>query len=67
MNRFLFILSIIIILVSGRLMQVYKIPGYGFIILGLGTILVSLRRSYLGLRPWWGAPFKDIPKYFKKP
>jgi uncharacterized metal-binding protein len=38
-----------------------------FIILLLGIIVTSFRRRYLGLKPWWGAPLKDIPNYFKKP
>ena len=67
MNKYLFFTFIGLILVSGRIMQVYEVRGYGFIILGLGTILTSLRRVYLGLKPWWGAPLKDIPKYFKEP
>lgn len=30
-------------------------------------ILVSLRRHFLKIKPWWGGDLEDIPKYFQKP
>lgn len=67
MNRFLFLFSLVLIFLTGFLFLEWGIIGNSFILLGLGTIAVSVRRFYLGLKPWWGAPLKDIPKYFKKP
>lgn len=67
MNRFLFVFFLVLALISGRVMLFYDVPGYGFILLGLGTIITSFRRVYLGLKPRWGGTPGDIFKYFKEP
>lgn len=65
MNRFFFIVSLLAIFSIGVFL-IQKGVSYLFIVLVLGTIVTSLRRYYLGLKPWWGAPFRDIGKYFKE-
>lgn len=51
----------------GRVLQVSAVPGYGLIVIMLGTIAVILRRKYLKMSPLWDSRLKDIPSYFKKP
>ena len=68
MNRYIFIFTIIAILVLGLYMDSNDMRYYaGFTVFLLSVIAVSIRRIYLKLKPWWGAPLKDIPKYFTKP
>lgn len=43
------------------------IPHSGLTVLTGSFVLVTIRRKYLGMKPWWGAPLLDIPKYFEKP
>jgi hypothetical protein len=66
MNRIVFILSLVIILILGRAMQLTNITGYGLIVIFLGSIVVIARRVYLKMRPWWGGKLRDIPNYFKR-
>jgi len=67
MNRYFFIMALVAIFIIGLILMERKEIGSLFIILLLGTIVTSFRRRYLGLKPWWGAPLNDIPKYFKEP
>lgn len=62
MTRGLFITAIILLFALGRTMQIYEVNYTGFIVFALGILLVSLRRIYLELSPWWDAPLEDIAK-----
>ena len=67
MNRNIFIITMVSLVGLGYLMQYLEVPAYGFILIVAGSIVVTVRRYYLKLKPIWGAPLKDIPKYFGKP
>ncbi|MEM9325217.1 MAG: hypothetical protein AAGA85_06165 [Bacteroidota bacterium] len=67
MNRLLVILSLILLMVVGYFLMINEVRGYGIIVLLLGTLVTILRRTYLGISPWWGGNLKDIPKYFRSP
>jgi hypothetical protein len=67
MNRYFFIIALVTIFIIGLILMEREVSGSLFSILLLGVIVTLFRRRYLGLKPWWGAPLKDIPNYFKKP
>jgi hypothetical protein len=60
-------MALVAIFIIGLILIERKESGSIILILLLGTIVTSFRRRYLGLKPWWGAPLNDIPKYFKEP
>lgn len=66
MNRIVFIVSFVIFCMISYILILNNVNGTLWYILGLGTVLVSLRRHYLKLKPFWGGLLKDIPKYFQK-
>jgi len=66
MKKYFFLVAIIVIVLIGRFLQQNNVSGYGFIIIGLVYIVVSVRRINLNLKPWWYGSLKDIPKYFKE-
>ena len=67
MNRIVFIITFIIAIMVGYLLVSREISGSFLIMLVYFFALISIRRIYLKLTPWWDAPLKDIPKYFKEP
>ncbi len=67
MNKYVFILSNIAIVLFGRFLQVQDVPAYGLIICILAFIVVAIRRAKLNLKPWLFGRLKDIPKYFTAP
>lgn len=57
-----------IALVAGLTVAESKGVDYvGVYALWASAILVTLRRVYLKLKPYWWSRLRDIPKYFKAP
>ena len=68
MKRNLFISLFLILFIGGYVYGYYvNWDIAGTIAFLLISLLVCWRRSYLGLKPWWGGPLKDIIAYFKAP
>jgi hypothetical protein len=67
MSRIIFIISLIIVLIIGRVLQVYQVPVYGLIVIMIGSLVVIARRIFLKMTPWWDSKLRDIPKYFQRP
>ncbi len=67
MNRLWFVVSLTILFVSGSLLLEEGYRNVFIIYFVLSSVVCFLRRSYLGMKPWWGGRLRDIPKYFTEP
>lgn len=67
MNRLLFILLQIVVGGVSYFLFKQEIFWAEAFCLYTTVVLVSLRRRYLHLKPWWWASLRDFPKYFEEP